>query len=107
MGIYQLTTRSLIIRTSDGANIPDDPANVDYQQYLQWLSDGNTPDTIPPSSVAEINAPLLFKLSELDSYIPRGLEDYLTSSGFDITKLPAVQQGRLSQKAALRAQLQK
>ena len=32
-----------IIRKTDGATIPFDPANVDYQKYLEWLSLGNTP----------------------------------------------------------------
>jgi hypothetical protein len=32
-----------IIRTSDGASIPFSPDNTDYQQYLKWLSEGNTP----------------------------------------------------------------
>lgn len=31
-----------IIR-SDGAQIPADPNNVDYQQYQLWLAAGNTP----------------------------------------------------------------
>jgi len=34
---------SVVIRTTDGASIPFDPNNTDYQAYLKWLEDGNTP----------------------------------------------------------------
>ena len=35
-------TNQAILR-SDGAQIPPDPDNTDYQAYLKWLEEGNTP----------------------------------------------------------------
>jgi hypothetical protein len=45
--MYQLTTSATILRTSDGAFIPQDEANVDFAAYLAWLEAGNTPDPAP------------------------------------------------------------
>jgi hypothetical protein len=32
-----------IQRTGDAVSIPLDPDNTDYQAYLKWLEEGNTP----------------------------------------------------------------
>ena len=33
-----------IQRIIDGAYIPRNEANTDYQEYLEWVSEGNTPE---------------------------------------------------------------
>tara|TARA_R100000278_G_C5464708_1_gene162232 strand:- start:220 stop:381 length:162 start_codon:yes stop_codon:yes gene_type:complete len=35
---------SMIMRIADTAFIPFDPANSDYQAYLEWVAEGNTPE---------------------------------------------------------------
>ena len=48
--MYQLSLTTpndktvFVKRISDNAFIPFDPANTDYQAYLAWLDEGNTPE---------------------------------------------------------------
>jgi hypothetical protein len=38
--MFQGTPSRGVIRLEDGAAIPFDPANTDYQAYLKWLAEG-------------------------------------------------------------------
>lgn len=42
--IRQAENMPTMIVREDGAYIPPDPANMDYQAYLAWLAEGNTPE---------------------------------------------------------------
>jgi hypothetical protein len=42
--VRQQVQQNAILRLSDNAFIPFDPANTDYQEYLEWLAAGNEPE---------------------------------------------------------------
>ena len=41
--MYQAVNEYNVRRLPDGALIPFDPANTDYQEYCRWLAEGNKP----------------------------------------------------------------
>jgi hypothetical protein len=49
---YTLTSGTAVIRDVDGALIPDDPMNADWQVYQAWISSGNTATAYTPPSPA-------------------------------------------------------
>lgn len=54
---YQLTANDTIVRLADGAFIPPDPGNTDYQAYLSWLEKGNEPLPAPEPEPAPVLTP--------------------------------------------------
>lgn len=49
MADYQLQPAgtNVVLRVADGAFIPMDEGNADYQAFLAWQAAGNAPDPIP------------------------------------------------------------
>jgi len=75
---YRLRADGSVAR-SDGAVIPEDDANGDWRAYRAWVAAGNTPDPALPLGAAELNAPLLARLSEIDARSVRPLRAILAA----------------------------
>lgn len=86
MAEYQLAeTDGTVIRTADGACIPNDPANLDWIEYQAWLDDGGVPDPyvepepVPP--VPTVEQEVLYdhenRVRALEGEPPLSFEDFL------------------------------
>ena len=42
--MYKLIGQNSVKRLADGAHIPFNDVNIDYQEYKKWLSEGNIPE---------------------------------------------------------------
>lgn len=62
--MYTLTNTTSIKRDSDGAMIPADPKNCDFQEYLAWVAGGGVANPIPSPTLAEMAAGKLRALDE-------------------------------------------
>lgn len=66
--LYKKLPNGAYLRTSDGAGIPPDPNNADYQAVLAWLAEGNVAPPAFEPSPAEVVAQLR---SDLDAEYER------------------------------------
>ena len=42
--MYKLIGKESVQRLADGACIPFADSNIDYEEYKQWIAEGNTPE---------------------------------------------------------------
>ena len=89
MSEYQLTAPEepcVVLREADGASIPPDPANRDYDEYMKWKENGGVPDPcIPPPEPAPPQPTpedeLLYnhenRIRELEGQPPLSLEEFV------------------------------
>lgn len=83
---------SYILRQADGAIIPLDESNADFQAFLQWKAEGGAPDDAPGPTFEERKALLLAAVDEhlnaaarakgYDSIITAALRAALPASPF-------------------------
>ena len=67
----------MIQRDEDGAFIPFDPDNTDYQGFLAWLDDGNEPKSAtPPATTLPEVVPVEDRVADLETRV-----DALESDG--------------------------
>ncbi len=70
--MYQLMDGG-VKRLYDGAFIPINPDNTDYQLYSQWLADGNIPLPAEAPILPSVNKTLqevLVRLDEIEKRLP-------------------------------------
>jgi hypothetical protein len=59
-----IVDQSAVRRDADGAIIPADPQNRDWQEYQSWLAAGHAPTPLPTPTLAEAKAARLAALAD-------------------------------------------
>ena len=107
--MYRITDdNGSIIRESDNACIPEDYENLDYAEFINWVSEGNTPLPYEPPPV-DLKAAARAELAATDSEIARVSEDLiqtLISKGVIAeSDIPAPAHDKMARRAELRSRL--
>lgn len=105
--MYKIVNPSVVSR-SDGAQIPADPNNADYVEYLAWVGQGNTP---APADIPDPKIAIRQRISDLEreQLMPRATREFmllfLEANG--MTAIPAYAVGKAFDNViiALRNQL--
>ena len=64
--MYKLNQTGSITRLSDNVSIPNDADNMDYAQYLEWVSEGNTPDPADPIIFPTQNELIIAQIADME-----------------------------------------
>ena len=107
--MYRITDdNGSIIRESDNACIPEDYENLDYAEFINWVSEGNRPRGYEPPGV-DAQAEAKAELAETDSEIARITEDLinvmLTKGLITESDIPQSAHDKMAKRVKLRSAL--
>jgi hypothetical protein len=75
--MYKLSKENSITRLADSASIPKDEANTDYQEYKEWVAQGNVAEP------AAVYVPTLEELTEaIRASLQSAIDERAKSYGF-------------------------
>jgi hypothetical protein len=90
---YKLHYRGGVLRLADGAYIPKDAINLDWQDYIVWLSLGNVPeaaDAPPGPSQNDVDAAAArayAKLAALMQMTPESVQAWVQANVTNVAEV--------------------